>query len=105
MSFENEAKSTIPVLPDTHSGIPTYLLEKAKNAKAAVFETRTKLQSRRQRLPVLPQGVDGETFKKALDDLKKQLGADHVELNDKPLVDGWYVVDFVGNISIKLSHF
>ncbi|TPX13388.1 uncharacterized protein E0L32_006118 [Thyridium curvatum] len=86
-----EAKARIPVLPETHSGIPTYLLAKAERAKEAIFQTRTKPTNDRQRLPVIPQGIERDKFFEALDDLRKRLGAEYVEVNDKPLRDGWYM--------------
>jgi hypothetical protein len=89
MSFEEEARSEVPTLPSTHSGIPEYLLEKARQAKAGIFEGRNKPQNERQRLPVVPQGIERDDFVKALGELKDQLGAEHVEVNDKPLRDGW----------------
>ncbi len=89
MSFSDEANSDIPVLPATHSGIPPYLLDKAKDAKEAIFNTRTKPVQPRQRLPVIPQGIERGSFLNALDELRGQLGAEHVEVNDKPLKDGW----------------
>ena len=42
-------------------------------------------------LPVLPPGVSRSKFNSAIDELKKAIGAENVELNDKPLVDGWYL--------------
>ena len=42
-------------------------------------------------LPVLPPGVSRSKFNSAIDELKKSIGAENVELNDKPLVDGWYL--------------
>ncbi|KAK3361274.1 hypothetical protein B0T24DRAFT_692222 [Lasiosphaeria ovina] len=91
MSFADEANSAVPTLPGTHSGIPTFLLEKAQKAKEGIFETRTKPASERQRLPVVPQGIERDEFTKALAELQGQLGAEHVEINDKPLKDGWYM--------------
>jgi len=91
MSFEEEAKSSIPVLPASHSGIPTYLLEKAQRAKDAVFDGRTKQVNPRRRLPVIPQGIEREDFLRALDTLRDRIGVENVELNDKPLKDGWSV--------------
>jgi hypothetical protein len=44
-----------------------------------------------QDLPVLPPGVSRSKFNAAIDELKKSIGAENVELNDKPLVDGWYL--------------
>lgn len=91
MSFSAEAASDVPTLPEVHSGIPKYLLEKATHAKNWVFEGRTKGLRERQRLPVVPQGIDRDEFLKALSELKETLGNEHVEVNDKPLEDGWYM--------------
>ncbi|KAK0717809.1 hypothetical protein B0T26DRAFT_710902 [Lasiosphaeria miniovina] len=91
MSFADEANSAVPTLPSTHSGIPTFLLEKAQKAKEGIFETRTKPANERQRLPVVPLGIERDEFTKALAELRGQLGAEHVEINDKPLKDGWYM--------------
>ena len=91
MSFAEEAKSGVPTLPESHSGIPKYLLEKAQEAKQGIFEGRTKPQNERQRLPVVPQGIERDDFLKALAELKEQLGSEQVEINDKPLKDGWYM--------------
>jgi hypothetical protein len=89
MSFAEEAKSDVPTLPGTHSGIPAYLLEKARKAKEGIFEGQTKPQNERQRLPVVPQGIERDDFLEALAELKSELGDEHVEVNDKPLRDGW----------------
>jgi hypothetical protein len=89
MSFAEEANSDVPTLPGTHSGIPVYLLDKARQAKEGIYEGRTKPQNERHRLPVVPQGIERDDFLKALADLQKQLGTEHVEVNDKPLRDGW----------------
>ncbi|KAI0593941.1 hypothetical protein F4775DRAFT_606945 [Biscogniauxia sp. FL1348] len=91
MSFSDEATSRVPLLSEKHSGIPDYLAEKANDAKADVFNTRTKPQGQRNRLPVIPQGVEENAFFAAIDELREQLGPDHVEVNDKPLKDGWYM--------------
>jgi enterochelin esterase-like enzyme len=89
MSFAAEAHSDVPTLASSHSGIPAYLLEKARKEKEVIFETRTKPQNERRRLPVVPQGIERGEFLKALAELKEQLGQEHVEINDKPLKDGW----------------
>lgn len=87
--YLEEAKTDVPVLPDAHSGIPPFLLEKARDAKKTIFDTRTKPVNERQRLPVIPQGIDRDKFFEALDELRKEIGPEHVEVNDKPLKDGW----------------
>lgn len=89
MSFLEEAQSDVPLLSEKHSGIPDFLLEKAREAKVGVFETRSKPNSKRNRLPVIPQGVEEQVFFDALTELGKQLGTQNVERNDKPLRDGW----------------
>jgi hypothetical protein len=83
--------SEIPLLSEKHSGIPQNLLGKAQKAKSLIYETRTKEKNTRQRLPVIPQGIEKEAFIQALDELGEQLGKENVEVNDKPLVDGWYM--------------
>ena len=89
MSFADEASSSVPTLPGTHSGIPPDLLSKAEATKREIFEGRSKPQNERQRLPVVPQGIERDDFIKALGELGEQLGLEHVEINDKPLRDGW----------------
>ncbi|KAI1505580.1 hypothetical protein F5X99DRAFT_248887 [Biscogniauxia marginata] len=91
MSFSEEATSSVPLLSEKHSGIPDYLLDKAKDVKAEIFDARTKAPSQRNRLPVIPQGVEEKAFFEAIGEIRAQLGPDHVEVNDKPLKDGWYM--------------
>lgn len=82
---------SVPLLSDKHSGIPGNLHQKAANAKALIYEGRTISNSERKRLPVIPQGIDREIFFKAVQELQQSLGNENVEVNDKPLVDGWYM--------------
>ena len=89
MSHPSKTNSDVPLLSEKHSGIPDFLLEKAKDAKAWVFKLRTKPDSERKRPPVIPQGVEENVFLSALDELRSQIGATNVERNDKPLIDGW----------------
>lgn len=89
MSILEESQSDVPLLSEKHSGIPGFLLEKAREAKAAVFNTRTKPNNSRKREPALPHGIDEQVFVDALNELSKQLGAKNVERNDKDLIDGW----------------
>lgn len=86
-----EASSAVPTLSEKHSGIPQNLLDKAQKAKTLIYEGKTKSENSRQRLPVIPQGVSKVNFVEALEELGKQLGSENVEVNDKPLVDGWYM--------------
>ncbi|EMC92405.1 hypothetical protein BAUCODRAFT_78266 [Baudoinia panamericana UAMH 10762] len=82
-----------PTLPNTHSGIPTRLLDKARRAKTLIWQGRSVPASQIPRTePALPQGVSRTTFNTAIVELTQQLGAANVELNDKPAVDnGWYM--------------
>ncbi|KAG4217526.1 hypothetical protein PC116_g33993 [Phytophthora cactorum] len=89
MSFSDEAQSDVPLLSEKHSGIPEFLLDKARKAKAGIFETRTKPKTTKDRRPVIPPGVDEQVFDTALSELGKQLGQANVERNDKQLKDGW----------------
>ncbi|KAK3934632.1 hypothetical protein QBC46DRAFT_426536 [Diplogelasinospora grovesii] len=91
MGVQEEASSVVPVLPAKHSGIPQYLFEKATAAKKTIFKGRTKPAKQRQRVPVVPQGIERDAFIAALEELGGQLGKENVEVNDKPLVDGWYM--------------
>ncbi|KAF3916253.1 hypothetical protein ABW21_db0201202 [Orbilia brochopaga] len=83
----------IPTLNDKHSGISERLLEDAKVARSRLYSNRTLPASRprQQEVPVLPPDVDRATFNQAIGDLKRLLGDSNVEVNDKPLVDGWYM--------------
>ncbi|KAH8663567.1 hypothetical protein BGZ60DRAFT_565616 [Tricladium varicosporioides] len=87
----SEASSVVPTLSEKHSGIPQNLLDKAQKAKTLIYEGKTSSQSSRQRLPVIPQGISKLKFVDALKELESQLGIENVEVNDKPLVDGWYM--------------
>jgi hypothetical protein len=86
-----EETSTIPLLAEKHSGIPANLLAKAEKAKALIYETRKKSTDIGQRSVVIPQGIEKARFFEALEELDVQLGTENVEINDKPLVDGWYM--------------
>lgn len=85
----------VPTLPETHSGIPTYLLDKARATKEAVYNLKDNAADtaipRRRSVPALPQGVTKDAFNTAIADLREQLGADHVEVVDQALRDGWYM--------------
>ncbi|KAF3937750.1 hypothetical protein ABW19_dt0203969 [Dactylella cylindrospora] len=87
------ASTRIPTLDEKHSGTPVRNIEEAKAAKARLYSNRTVPPSRprQQEVPALPPDVDRATFNKAIGDLKRLLGDENVEINDKPLVDGWYM--------------
>ncbi|KAL1971909.1 hypothetical protein VTN31DRAFT_1997 [Thermomyces dupontii] len=80
-----------PQLSQSHSGIPSRLYEKAQYAKSLILDIATKKQDSRKRPLAIPKGIDKATFLKAIDELERELGKEHVELVDKPLKDGWYM--------------
>ena len=85
--------SRIPSLEEKHSGTPTRLLDEAKVLKDRLYSNKTgpPSRARKQEVPVLPPDVDRATFNTAWGDLKRLLGDENVEINDKPLIDGWYM--------------
>ncbi|OKP13749.1 hypothetical protein PENSUB_548 [Penicillium subrubescens] len=85
------AKNTIPPTPllsEKHNGIPERLFAKAEQAKSAIFNIATKPQSNRNHVAI-PQGISENAFYNAIDELRTELGKEHVKLVTK-LVDGWY---------------
>jgi hypothetical protein len=100
--------SSIPNLSIIHSGVPARLSNEAVAAKQKSYALKTLPDSApRQSALKLPPGVTRDVFDKAIDELRKVLGKDGVELNDKPLVDGWYMehpfVSFSQKYTIKAS--
>ncbi|KAI1349860.1 hypothetical protein F5Y01DRAFT_316361 [Xylaria sp. FL0043] len=91
MAHLKDDSTYVPLLTEKHTGIPERLLEKAKDAKAHVLSVRTKIQGTKQRTSVYPPGVEEGVFDKAVEEIREQLGADQVVLNDQPLEDGWYM--------------
>lgn len=87
MSLDNLA--SIPTLEQKHNGVPARLLHKARRAKALIQDIATKPLRPRQRLPVAPQGIEPSQFFQAVDELSRELGNENVEINDRPLDDGW----------------
>ncbi|OAA65567.1 Vanillyl-alcohol oxidase, C-terminal subdomain 1 [Niveomyces insectorum RCEF 264] len=87
--------SDIPTLPESHAGIPLYLLDKARATKEAVYNLKDNAADtaipRRRAVPALPQGVTPEVFAAAMAELREQLGPEHVEVIDQALRDGWYM--------------
>ena len=71
--------------------MPARLTQDAIDAKARLFSQKTLPDSVARRRTALPPGVSREAFDQAVADLRSALGNENVELNDKPLVDGWYM--------------
>lgn len=83
--------NAIPSLSDIYSGVPERLKQEAVAAKERLFSQKTPYESHKRAKLALPPGVDQPSYDKAITELKQALGKDNVELNDKPLVDGWYM--------------
>jgi hypothetical protein len=83
-----------PLLSDNiHSGIPKNLEGDAKVAKERLYYNKTVPDSvpRERDVPRLPPNTTRAKFDAAIEELRQRLGDEHVQLNDRPLVDGWYM--------------
>jgi hypothetical protein len=87
--------SPTPILSnEKHTGIPERYASEADTMKARIYSNRTigdASKPRTTELLALPPDVDRATFNKAIAELKYKLGDENVEVNDKPLIDGWYM--------------
>ncbi len=84
--------SSIPNLSSIHSGVPARISNEAAEPKQKIYALKTLPDSAPRKSALkLPPGVTRAVFDKAIDGLRKVLGKGGVELNDKPLVDGWYM--------------
>ena len=87
----------VPTLASSYSGIPERLYKEAVSAKERVQSLRTLPHSKPRAKPAkLPPNTSQDAFDAAIAALKKTLGEAGVEVNDKPLVDGWYMVSLGG---------
>ncbi|KAK7206961.1 glycolate oxidase [Myxozyma melibiosi] len=82
-----------PVMEEFYSGIPSNLLDRAHAAKERLMSQKTAPDTvvRDEELPVLPPYTTRDKFNSAMAALSRILGASNVEINDKPLKDGWYI--------------
>ncbi|KUJ19925.1 glycolate oxidase [Mollisia scopiformis] len=86
------SSSRIPTLTTTHSGVPARLKNEADAAKERLYSLKTLPDSVPRKSNVkLPPNTSQETLDAAITALTKFLGKDGVEINNKPLVDGWYM--------------
>jgi hypothetical protein len=84
--------SKIPSMDTKHSGVPARLKDEADAAKERLYSLKTLPDNIPRKSNVrLPPDTSQEKFDTAIAALKKLLGNNGVELNDKPLVDGWYM--------------
>ncbi|KAF2709993.1 vanillyl alcohol oxidase [Pleomassaria siparia CBS 279.74] len=88
----NKSQPPPPTLADKYSGVPSRLTLIAQTAKDQLYSHKTVPESSLRRHNVrLPPDTTQAAFDAALAALKKNLGKENVVLNDKPLVDGWYL--------------
>lgn len=87
------SESTIPRLASKYSGIPDRLSKEADEAKEKLYGNKTLPNSveRKQDSPRFPPNVSREQFDSAIKELEIALGDPNVEVNNKPLIDGWYM--------------
>ncbi|KAK5260908.1 hypothetical protein LTR40_003259, partial [Exophiala xenobiotica] len=82
-----------PTLEESHSGIPSRLVDQAKRAKGLLFSRRANSESTPAagRGVQLPPYTTQEKFDEAIAKLKSVVGDQWVHVNDGALVDGWYM--------------
>ena len=88
-----KAVPSAPVLSSKiHHGVPGRLVREAASAKERLYSNKTVGESKsRRRASPLPPNLSREAYDEAIAELRQSLGEANVELNDKPLVDGWYM--------------
>ena len=93
MSTERAIPPTPVLSVDKHNGVPKRLVAEAKRAKEMMTSNKTLPDSvpRKKETPKLPPGITRQEFNVAITNLKQLVGNANVEINDKPLVDGWYM--------------
>lgn len=81
-----------PLLDEVYSGAPSRLDAEAETTYSRMLANRTLEKSKTRKTGLrLPPDTTLEEFKRAISDLKNRIGAENVEVNDKPLDDGWYL--------------
>ncbi|KAI1760584.1 vanillyl alcohol oxidase [Hypoxylon sp. FL1150] len=84
--------SIIPTLKEKHSGAPSRLSQEAQDVRGRLFSYRTLPASQPRKKPArLPPDVSLEDFETAVKELQGEIGEPNVEVNDKDLIDGWYI--------------
>ncbi|KAF2182106.1 vanillyl alcohol oxidase [Zopfia rhizophila CBS 207.26] len=88
----SKSQARTPTLSEKYSGVPQRLASVAQEAKDRLYTNKTLPESLPRRHDVrLPPGTTREAFDEAIAELEQELGQEHVVLNNKPLVDGWYL--------------
>lgn len=86
----------IPQLDITYSGVPNGLYNEAVSAKKRIQNLKTLPHSKPRLSPAkLPPDTSQVEFDTAIIALKQLLREKYVEVNDKPLIDGWYMVSLI----------
>jgi len=82
-----------PLLSEVYSGIPKRLEQDAKVGKDRLYSNTTIPDSvpRQGEVPKFPPNTSKEKFNRAMTELKERIGTANIKINDKPLVDGWYM--------------
>ncbi|KAK3330735.1 glycolate oxidase [Apodospora peruviana] len=82
-----------PSLSAKYSGLPERLAEAGIESKTRLLSNRTLPASvpRQSDVPRVPPDTTRAEFNQAIGELQQILGVDNVAINDKPLVDGWYM--------------
>ena len=83
--------NAIPSLSTLYSGVPERLAKEAVATKQRLFSQRTTKDNIDRKRLALPPGVDQAAYDAAIAQLRDALGNENVQLNDKPLIDGWYL--------------
>jgi FAD/FMN-containing dehydrogenase len=81
-----------PVLDEVYSGAPSRLDEEAENTYSRMLSNKTLTRSETRKSGLrLPPDTTFEEFQLAIRKLQDEIGAEYVQVNDKPLDDGWYL--------------
>ncbi|KAI0008321.1 putative vanilly-alcohol oxidase [Xylariaceae sp. FL0662B] len=79
-------------LKEKYSGAPARLRKEAEEARDRLLSNRTLPASQPRKNEIrLPPGLTLETFETAVQELRGVIGDTNVEINDKALIDGWYI--------------
>ncbi|KAI1392444.1 vanillyl alcohol oxidase [Hypoxylon trugodes] len=88
----NTSQSPVPLIQEKYNGAPERLSKEANDVRARLSSNRTLPTSRPRKGAVrLPPDVSSAEFETAIKELRQAIGVENVEVNDKALVDGWYL--------------
>ncbi|KAF2267574.1 glycolate oxidase [Lojkania enalia] len=88
----SQALNSPPTLSEQYRGYPERLASQAQESKNRLYSNKTAPESvPRKRGVRLPPDTTQDGFDRAISALQQQIGQQNVVLNDKPLIDGWYL--------------